>query len=222
MEEFDVKALLRHFWSKLYLIIAILVITVAAGEVYTLNFQTPEYKSTTKLVLTNENSSTNFTVSDIQISNNLVTTYSEIVKSENVLSQVINRLHLSLTTAELLKKITVTTTTNTQLITISVTDTDANEAQRIAKEIATVFKSEITRIYNLDNVQVVDVASHPDRPSNINILKQTIYYVLIGLALGLGVALAIFYLDTTIKDPTIIEDKLNLTIIGNIPDMEKK
>ena len=223
MEEFDFKTLLKHLWSKAAIIFALFAVTVAAGEFYTFNLQVPKYKSTTKLVLTSENNNTNLTVSDVQISNNLVTTYSEIVKSENILSQVKNNLHLDdLTTEQLLKKMTVTTTTNTQLITVSVSDEDPKKAQEIAAEIAKVFKKEIEKIYNLDNVQIVDQASLADKPYNVSIVKQTIYYALAGLALGLGVALALFYLDTTIKDQETVEDKLGLTVIGNIPDMERK
>lgn len=74
MEEFDFKSLLRHIWSKFYIVIAVFVAVVLAGEIYTVAFQTPKYRSTTKLVLTSENANTNLTMNDVQISNNLVVT----------------------------------------------------------------------------------------------------------------------------------------------------
>ena len=222
MEEFDIKSLLQHIWSKFYIVIAIFLAVVIAGEVYTVAFQTPKYKSTTKLVLTSENNSTNLTVSDVQISNNLVVTYSEIVKSDNVLNQAIENLNLELPPAELLKKVAVGTTTNTQLITVSVTDTDPAQAQTIAAEIASAFKEEINKIYNIDNIQIVDVANLPNEPYNVNVLKQTIYYFIAGIALGLGATIALFYLDTSIKDSKTVEEKLGLVIMGKIPNMEKK
>ena len=224
MEEIDIKSLLRHILSKFYIILACLVLALGIGEFYTFKLQTPLYKSTTELVLLNDNSSSDqqLTVSDLQISNNLVTTYSEIVKSNNVLDQVISKLNLNYDANTLKSKLTVTTTTGTQLISVSVSDKNPETAQEIAQALATTFKKEIIDIYNIDNVQIVDRANLPTSPYNISILKQTLYYAIGGIALGLGITIAMFYLDTTIKDQNTIEDKLGLAVIGTIPDMEKK
>ena len=224
MEEIDIKSLLRHIVSKFYIILIAMLLTMSIGEFYTFNLQTPLYKSTTELVLLNDNGSGSeqITVSDVQISNNLVTTYSEIIKSNNVLNQVIKELSLPYDASTLKGKLTVTTTSGTQLISVSISDEDPAAAQEIASALATVFKKEIISIYNIDNVQIVDRASLPSSPYNVNVMKQTIYYALAGVALGLGVTIAFFYLDTTIKDTDTIENKLELAVIGTIPDMENK
>lgn len=220
MEEVDIKSLFKHIFSKLHIILLMMMLTVAAGEFYTICLQTPKYKSTTQVVLINDNASNQLTVSDVQISNNLVTTYAEIAKSNNVLEQTIDNLHLDMDTAALKKKLSVTTTTNTQLITLSVTDDNPEKAQEIAAEIADTFKKEVKSIYKIDNVQIVDSASYPEQPYNVNVLKQTIYYILAGMVLGLGVAIAMYYLDTTIKSKEEVESKMGIAVIGTIPDME--
>lgn len=203
------------------IILLITVLVVGAGEFYTICLQTPKYKSTTQVVLINDNVGNNITVNDVQVSNNLVTTYAEIAKSTNVLQKTIDNLNLGIDVNTLRQKMSVTTTTNTQLITISVADENAETAQKIAAEIADTFKKEVKSIYKIDNVQVVDTASYPEQPYNVNVLKQTIYYLITGVALGLGVAIAMYYLDTTIKSQEEVEDKLGIAVIGTIPDMEK-
>ena len=221
MEEFDFKGLLKYIWSKFYLVIIIFAVCVAAGEFYTINLQTPEYISSTKLVLINDTNK-DITVSDIQISNNLISTYSEIAKSEGVLSKAIESLNLRTTTSKLRSRVTVKPTSGTQILTISVTDEDPSVAERLANNIAAIFKNEIIRIYKIDNIQIVDSANTPTAPYNINVVKQTIYYAAIGLFLGLGTVVLIYCLDNTVKDSETVERDSDLIVIGKIPNMEKK
>lgn len=224
MEELDIKSLLRYIGSKFYIILAALIIAVAAGEFYTFNLQTPLYKSTTQLVLLKDadSASSQITVSDVQVSNNLVNTYSEILKSNNVLDQVAKEMGNGYTASAIRNNLTTTTTTGTQLISVSVSDKSAENAQKIAASIADTFKQEIKNIYNIDNIQIVDKANLPPSAYNVNVMKQTIYYLLAGLALGLGITIAMYYLDTSIKDTSIVEDKYKLVVMGTIPNMEKK
>ncbi|MBR3323688.1 hypothetical protein IKG16_02275 [Candidatus Saccharibacteria bacterium] len=224
MEELDIKSLVRYIGSKFYIVLAAIILAVTAGEFYTFSLQTPLYKSTTQLVLLKDadSSSSQITVSDVQVSNNLVNTYSEILKSNNVLDQVAKEMGGSYTAAGIRNNLTTTITTGTQLISVSVSDKSAENAQKIAGLIANTFKQEIKNIYNIDNVQIVDKANLPTSAYNVNVLKQTIYYLLAGLALGLGATIAMYYLDTSIKDTSVIEDKFKLVVMGTIPNMEKK
>ncbi len=196
---------------------------IAGGTVYSNYIKTPMYRSTTKLVLTSETTSTTkITTSDVTLSNNLVKTYSEIVKSHDVLAKVIDNLHLDMSVDQLAGKVSVSSTTNTQLITVSISDQDANEAQKIAAELANVFKDEINRLYKMDNVQIVDVASVADTPYNVNHLKETLTYVAIGLVFGVGVVAIRFYFDNTIKNTQTIEEKVGLVVLGVVPVVGKK
>ncbi len=221
MEEFDFKGLLKYIWSRFYLVIIIFAASVDTGESYTIHLQTPEYISSTKLVLINDTNK-DITVSDIQISNNLISTYSEIAKSEGVLSKAIDSLNLQTTTSKLRSRVTVKPTSGTQILTISVTDEDPTTAERLANNIAAIFKNEIIRIYKIDNIQIVDSANVPTAPYNINVVKQTVYYAAIGLFLGLGVVVLIYCLDNTVKDSETVERESDLIVIGKIPNMEKK
>lgn len=221
MENVNIKEIVDYLLSKIWLVLAILLVVFAGGEVYTALLKTPLYESKTNVVLISDSSSTPITTNDVTLSNNLVKTYSEIVKSRNVLSKVIEKLHLSESYEQLAGKVTVSSVTSTQLITIRVSDPSSDDAQVIANEIAKVFKSEIKNIYGIDNVQIVDEAVEATSPYNINIIKETIIYFIAGLALGVGAAYVMFLLDKTIKDSETIENKLGLTVIGVVPEVEK-
>lgn len=224
MDEVNLKELFRYILAKFYIIVTVTVVVVLAGEVYSTYLKIPLYRSTTKLVLTSsqgDNSSTAVTNTDVTLSNNLVKTYSEIITSRGVLSKVISNLKLDISTEDLAKKVSVASVSNTQIITLSVSDADANQAEKIANEIAKVFKAEIISLYKIDNVQIVDKAQAAGAPYNVNVLKQTLQFLAVGLALGVGIILVMFYLDNTIKSSQVVEDKVGLVVLGVVPKVGK-
>lgn len=225
MDEVNLKELFRYILSKFYIVVTAVVVVVLAGEIYSTYLKMPLYRSATKLVLTSsqgDNSQTAVTNTDVTLSNNLVKTYSEIVTSRGVLSKVIDNLKLNTTTDELASKVTVSSVSNTQIITIAVSDPDASQAEKIANEIAKVFKAEIVSLYKIDNVQIVDKAQVASSPYNVNILKQTLQFLAAGLAMGVGIVLIMFYLDNTVKSSQVVEDKVGLVVLGVVPKVGKK
>jgi capsular polysaccharide biosynthesis protein len=222
MENVNIKEVLNYLLSKAWLIVVILLTVLAGGEVYTALLKTPLYESKTNVVLISDSSSKQITTNDVTLSNNLVKTYSEIVKSRSVLNKVIEKLKLSESYEGLARKITVSSVTSTQLITIRISDKDSAKAKTIANEVAKVFKSEIKDIYGIDNVQIVDEAVEAGSAYNINIVKETIIYFIAGLAIGVGVAYVMYLLDKSIKDSETVEDKLGLTVIGVVPEVERE
>jgi capsular polysaccharide biosynthesis protein len=222
MENVNIKEVLNYLLSKTWLIVVILLAVLAGGEVYTALLKTPLYESKTNVVLISDSSSKQITTNDVTLSNNLVKTYSEIVKSRSVLNKVIEKLKLSESYEGLAGKITVNSVTSTQLITIRISDKDSAKAKTIANEVAKVFKSEIKDIYGIDNVQIVDEAVEAGSAYNINIVKETIIYFIAGLAIGVGVAYVMYLLDKSIKDSETVEDKLGLTVIGVVPEVERE
>jgi hypothetical protein len=98
----------------------------------------------------------------------------------------------------------------------------SKKAKEIADELGKVFKAEIKEIYKIDNVQIVDEAVEANSPYNINIVKESIIYLVAGLVLGVGAAYLLFIMDKTIKDTDTVEKKLGLTVMGVVPEVESK
>lgn len=218
MEEIDLKDLLSYFWSKKIIILVMLLLGLVIGEVYTAAIQKPLYKSYTTILLTKESDST-ITSNDVTLNRNLVDTYREIIKSKKVLKKVINNLELDYDYATLNGKISVTSINDTEIIKITVIDETSKEATDIANEIANVFNAEVVKLYNIQNVGIVDVAEETDTPYNVNLVKQLIIASLIGLVSGFVLVFIIYYFDTTIKNAETIERKLGLPVIGIIPEV---
>lgn len=220
MEELDLKELFQIFWNKKIQIILLILIFMVIGIIYTLGFVTPKYSSSTTLVLAsgNNNKQTNtITTTDITLNSKLVSTYSELIKSKNVLRQVKSNLNINLDEEVLRNSIQVTSVKDTELIKITVTNEDATIAAKVANEIAKVFMGKVKEFYNIENIQVVDTAEIETQPSNINHTKDVVIFAGIGLVVAVMYVLIANMLDTTIKTAEEVEKLFKVPVLVNIP-----
>lgn len=221
MEELDLKELFSMFWTRKVHIILITLIFMVIGAIYSYVFVAPKYMSYTTLLLATSSEDTNksstITTTDITLNNNLVSTYSELIKSKSVLVPVINNLNINKTEDALKEAITVSARKNTQIIEIDVIDSNPTEAKIIADEIAKVFMTQVSDIYNINNVHVVDEAEIANIPYNINHVKDIVMFAFIGLVVACIYVILANMLDTTVKTKEDVEKKLGLTVLTTIP-----
>ena len=234
MEELDLKELFNIFWHKKIEILLIVLIFGVIGVIYTLGFVTPMYSASTTLVLASSGKNENLpdtgittsTATEITVNSKLVSTYSELVKSKNILRQVISNLNMKIEEDTLRKNITVSSVKDTELIQITVKNEKPSYASQIANEIAKVFTEKVKEIYKIENVQIVDEAEVPNEPSNINHKRDVAIFALIGLVVSIGYVLLLNMLDTTVKTSEDIEEGLKLPVLAVIPvyetDIQKK
>lgn len=217
METIDLKELFEYYKSKFGIVILFVALVGILGCLYGLFIQKPMYKSSTSIVLISEaKDNSQLTYNDVSVNQNLVSTYSEIVKSKRVLSQVINNLNLNYTYGALSNNIEVSSVTGTQIIKITVTDENSKTAMKVANEIGKVFAKEIPELYNISNVNILDTAEQPSSAYNVNITKQSAISLLAGLVLGLGVVFVMYYFDRSVKNASQIEDKLKLPVLATV------
>lgn len=224
MEELDLKQLVNIFWNKRLHVISIVLIFLIIGTVYTFLFVTPKYKSYTSLVLArsestkeNETDTSTITQTDITLNQKLVSTYSELVKSKNVLREVIKNLNINESEENLKDNITVSAVKDTELIQITVTNYYPDRASDIANEIAKVFTKKVGEIYNINNVYIVDEAERANTPYNINHIKDIAIFIAIGLIVSVVYVLISNLLDTTVKSAEDIEKELGVVSLASIP-----
>lgn len=223
MEEIDLKELFEFIKKKIGLLITITVVICLLGCIYGLFLQKPMYKSYTTIILGGNETTASQTItqSDITLNKNLVDTYAEIVKSRRVLEQVIAELDLEETYEELSNKISVSSVNNTEIIKITVADSNPIEAKNVANVTANFFSKEVVKLYNMNNVNVLDEANEANEPYNINIPKQVIIYFFIGIIIALSILFIIFYFDRTIKSVEQVEQKIKLPILGGVEEYKK-
>ena len=121
---------------------------------------------------------------------------------------------------QLVKKVTVASLKDTEIISISVVDLNKNHSYSLANKIADTFTDEIGQIYNDKSVNVLDRAVEPQKPYNVDIVKQEAIYAAAGIVLATAVIFLMFYFDRTIKTTEQIEQLFKLPIYGKVRKLE--
>jgi non-specific protein-tyrosine kinase len=129
-----VGVLLRRLW--LILACALLAGVLASAVVTRVP---PAYEATAVLLVESQHDENSSVYNDLIAGERLALTYSQLLKSQIVLAQAIERLNLPESPPSLAKRISVETVANTQLIRITATDSVAAQAALIADALAESF-----------------------------------------------------------------------------------
>ncbi|WP_336823673.1 Wzz/FepE/Etk N-terminal domain-containing protein [Sporosarcina sp. USHLN248] len=219
-----IQQLVKAVRKRLVLNSFLFVFFVSATGVVSYFFLPPIYKASTQMLInTKEYRGEQLNAQDIQTNLQLINTYSVIMKSPVILSQVIDNLHLQTTPDLLAKKIAVTSEQNSQVVNIVVEDRELKNAAAIANMTAEVFQNEISVLMNVDNVTILSPAIDqtyikpvfPNTPLNIVIAA------VLGLMIGIGMTFLLELFDTTVKTEQDIRELIGIPILGFVSPATK-
>ncbi|MBR2741320.1 polysaccharide biosynthesis tyrosine autokinase [Candidatus Saccharibacteria bacterium] len=218
MDEINIKEFLSYLKGYLIAFFVVVILAVVGVVAYDTNIKKPVYQAQTTVVIAKSDSLDGAAISlnDINASQKLATTYSEIAKSELVLNQVIENLGLNVSVKELSKNLTIKPVDDTSILSITAKNLNPKLAATIANEIAAVFSKQVTEIYKIENVKQLSVATAPERPSNDTLTRDIALAVVIGIVLVGGFAFLRFYMDDTVKHNDDIEKALGLSVAGTV------
>lgn len=222
MEEIDLTELFDYFLKRALYIFITVIACLVIGLTYTIFLKEPKYKSDVNVIIVNKDKQTTSLQSDLAANQKLAATYRELVGSRRILNQVIDNLDLNYSIGQLQQMVSVENVNDTEIIKITVSSSEPKEAKVIANETAKIFQDEVKDIYNLENVSIVDKAILAKEPYNINILKESVIYIALGMVLSCGVIFVIYYFDNTIKSIDQVEKRLGVPVIGTVPSVRKK
>ena len=221
-ETIELRELLEILLKRKLLIIIMTVLCTVAGGVYSVFLITPMYNAETTMMVNGAKNMTDIAssldIGSINLSQKLVVTYGEIVKSRIVLEQTIDSLKLDMTYGQLLRKTTAQQVGGTEILKIAVQDEDPAQAAIIANKISDVFVKEVMRILKVNNVETIDKAIPIEKPVNVKTALNIAIAMILGLMLGVFTAFVLEYMDNTIKTENDVQKHLDLPVLGLIPD----
>lgn len=219
MELSDYIRVLRKNWL---IIVVLTLVGLGAAAAYSLT-RTPVYESSSSVAVSTQ---TGGTASDIQQGANFaqtrINTYVGLVTTPIVLNPVIADLDLGVTADSLEKQITASSALNTTIITITATDPDpvvaanlANQAAASLSKVVPEIEPEIeggspVRLTRVSDAQPALAPASPNVPLNLAL------GVLVGLALGIGVAVLRTVLDNKVRTPRDAEGITSAPSLGAI------
>ena len=223
MMEIDVFQLLKILWKRKVLIALVAIVTGVVAFAYSSFIVKPEYTSTTRIYVVNRNQGdkSGLTNQDLQAGSYLVKDYREIILSQDLLEKVATDLKLDLPPKGLASKIKVTVPADTRIVSISVTDRAPEEASRIANSLREVAAQKIISVTRVSDVTTLEEARPATSPSSPNIRRNTMVGFLAGAVVMVVTVLLIELLDTRVKRPEDIEDVMQITLLGVVPNLDK-
>ena len=180
----------------------------------------PVYEANTSLIVNKEteNEMTQMSTSDdLNFVQKLALTYGEIIKSRTVITSTINKLNLDMTYEELSQSVSVTNVDSTQIIKISVQHTSPTIAAKICNTIPEIFSTEAQRVVKASGVEVIDKAIIPENPIKPNKTMNIAIAMVLGVMGSVFIIFLLEALNTKVKEPKDIEDKLGIPVFGVVP-----
>lgn len=229
MELRDYIRVLRKRW----LLVTLITVLCLAGATAATSLMTPKYEAKTQLfVSTQASDDASQLLQGSSFSQQRVKSYADIVTSPRVLQPVIDQLGLSLSPRELAASISAEAPLDTVLINVSVRDESAPEAQKIADAVSKQFIDVVQELEKPQGdrptpvkVSIVQPAEEPLAPVTPNTKLNLALGLLVGLALGIGVAVLRETLDTSVKGETDVKAVTEVPVLGGIaydPDASKR
>jgi capsular exopolysaccharide synthesis family protein len=223
MELTDYIRILRKNWL---IIVVATLLGVGIAAVWSLT-RTPMYQAqSTVFVSTQAGSSITELQQGSSFTQSRVMTYSNLVTTPIVMNPVIAELGLGMTASELGARVSASAATGTTLISITVTDADPVQAAEIANALGASLAAAVESIEAIETpegtqaspvrLSRVQDALPPLSPSSPNVPLNLALGGLIGLALGIGVAVLRSVLDTRVRTPRDVEQVTDRPLIGAI------
>ena len=182
----NLRDILGYIFKNILIVILTALMCSMIGYIFTQKFVKHKYVSNTKLIIftAEANNESQPSWDDLQLSFTLLTDCSLIVKSRDVLEDVIQELDLSISYSELLEKIDVSFMSNSRIIEISVTDEDPLQAMIIVKKLREVSMRYITDNLEVSGSKIIQKENIPHNPMP----SYTRYYVMFGAIIGILVS----------------------------------
>lgn len=224
MEEINLKEFFNYYKKYILIIFIVVFVFVVGVTIYNLKIKTPLYTTKTSVVLVKNETKSSSVVNDtesidvnsINLNQKLVSTYRKIIKSRLVLEQVVSSLNLNYTFREIDNEVSVNAVNDTEILEISVSDEDPKVAASIANSIVEVFAKEVSEMYNINNVSVLDKAQVPSGPSNNTVLRDIVLAVFVAVAGCSAVIFVVYYFDDTLRDTENIESEIEMPVIAKV------
>jgi capsular polysaccharide biosynthesis protein len=224
-ETISLRELFQTLKKRMWLIALITIIATTISGVLSFFFLTPIYQNSTQILVNQAKSEQQlYNPNEVQTNLQLINTYNVIIKSPAILDLVKKELNLDRSIEALNEQIQVNSEKDSQVVSITVQDEDPVMAAKIANTTADVFKNEIVKIMNVDNVSILSTADVPAEPSPVKprpVLNMAIALV-VGAMTGIGLAFLLEYLDNTIKTEQDVERLLELPAIGSITTIDQE
>ena len=205
--------------KKRWKIIALTTVlaTVVSG-IFSFFVISPTYEASTKIFIGKEGAeSEGYNSSDVSMYQNLIKTYSELIKTKDLVNKAIDNSEYDLSVNSVLNGITVNTLTGTQILQISYQSKSPSIAKNMLESITNEFITKAEELVPNGNVKILESVELPKNPVAPNKTMNIAIAFILGMMVGFGIVFLLEYLDNTYKNKEQLEKDLDIPVLGVIP-----
>jgi capsular polysaccharide biosynthesis protein len=208
--------------SRRWWIVALVVLSATTCSYLLTKLQTPVYRSTIVLMNT-----ARLDWSAIMSTQVLLRQQEAQLHTVALASKVSERMRLDISPGEILGKVKTKANVDSISIQLDVEDVDPDRARKIALGYGQIFEEEKAAEYALvapENRVRVTLLEEPQAGAFIrpDTKMNTAAGAILGILLGLAIAIALEYLDDSLKSPEEVARYLGMPVIGLIPTAPRK
>lgn len=205
--------------KHLKFVVALPIICAVLTALYSFAFMPNQYTATTSMyvVSNSQGQSTNIS-SELSASQMIANDVATILESDVVTNKTAKAMGL-----EDLKafKISVESSTTSRVLSLSVTGKSAEDAAKVANDMAENVSAVAQEVMGVDSVNIIDAAEVPSQPSGP---KRSLYIAVAflgGLFLATAAVVVLDMLNTRVRSSEDVEELLDgVPVIGRIPAMK--
>lgn len=208
------------------IVVTTLLVTLATALV-TFFVMTPKYQATTEILVNRKLSGSMQSAqyqqnqADVQ----MISTYKDIITSPAVLrgvSDVVKDYPGYPGSVENLESaISISNQQNSQVFSVTAKTTDARTSAEIANTTAKVFKKQVVKMMSVHNVSIVSKAVPVYRAVSPRKAINLLAGVIVGLILGISLAIIREISDKTVTEEEFLTDELGLVSLGLVNEIER-
>ena len=194
------------------------VLATLVSGIFSFFVISPTYEASTKVFIGKEESSMeSYNYNDITMYQKLLKTYSELIKTKDLINRAITNSKYELKVEEVLNDVSVTTVADTQMIQISYRSTSPNIAKNMLENITNEFIATAQELVPNGNVRILESVELPKNPVAPNKKMNIAIAFILGMMVGFGIVFLLEYLDNTYKNKEQLEKDLDIPVLGVIP-----
>lgn len=217
-EEIRVENLIEILKRRWRMITIITLITTILAVIFNFFIINPTYEASTKIFIGKEGiENKNYDSSDIQMYQNLLKTYSEVIKTNDLIEAALTEINTDIKSENVLKSLTVTPTADTQILEIKYENNNKFLCKNVVETITNEFIKESKKLIPIGNVTIIENVKLPKYPSGPKRIMNMAIAFFMGFIVAIGIAFLKEYLDNTFKNKEQLEKLIEIPVIGIIP-----
>lgn len=218
----DLRDYLTVLRARKLLIAFCALVMIGLAAIFTWS-ATPQYASSARLFVSTSGSDDTQALQGSQFSLQRVKSYADLLTGQQIAKRVVDELKLDESPKDLAEQISATSKLDTVILTVTVTDPSPERAKMLVDAVSEQFVSYVAELETPPGkdeatikATVVDPGTEPTSPVSPRPQRNLALGLVLGLLIGVGVALLRETLDTSVKTIKQLEDLTEAPVLGSI------